>query len=113
VPKWKAEADFLYVQVSYDLDDLLRWRESVELDIPVYAGVMVLASAQMARNLANLPQLKIPAALIEAVERDRDAGVDHACEQILKIRDSGAFEGVHLIPVSRYRQVTSRLEREL
>ncbi|WP_410785891.1 hypothetical protein [Kribbella sp. C-35] len=47
------------------------------------------------------------------MERDRDAGVDHACEQILKIRDSGAFEGVHLIPVSRYRQVAARLERDL
>jgi methylenetetrahydrofolate reductase (NADPH) len=113
VPRWKAEADFLYVQVSYDLDELLRWRESVELDIPVYAGVMVLASAQMARNLASLSQLTIPDSLVAAVEQDRDAGVDHACDQILKIRDSGAFEGVHLIPVSRYRQVAARLEREL
>ena len=113
VPRWKAEADFLYVQVSYDLDELLRWRASVDLDIPVYAGVMVLASARMARNLAGLPQLTIPAELVAAVERDRDVGVDHACEQILKIRDSGAFEGVHLIPVSRYRQVAARLEREL
>lgn len=113
VPRWKAEADFLYVQVSYDLDELLRWRESVDLDIPVYAGVMVLASARMARNLAALPQLTIPPRLVEAVESDRDAGVDHACEQILRIRDSGAFGGVHLIPVSRYRQVTARLEREL
>ena len=55
----------------------------------------------------------IPGALIEAVGSDRDAGVDHACEQILKIRDSGAFDGVHLVPVSRYRQVAARLEREL
>ncbi|WP_433010363.1 methylenetetrahydrofolate reductase [Kribbella sp. CA-294648] len=113
VPGWKAEADFLYVQVSYDLDELLRWRDSVALDIPVYAGVMVLASAKMAADLAKLPQLTIPDALVAAVERDRDAGVDAACEQILKIRDSGAFQGVHLIPVARYRQVAARLEREL
>jgi 5,10-methylenetetrahydrofolate reductase len=113
VPRWKAEADFLYVQVSYDLDELLRWRDSVTLDIPVYAGVMVLASAKMAHNLAALPQLTIPETLIGAVERDQDAGVDHACELILSIRDSGAFDGVHLIPVSRYRQVAARLEREL
>jgi methylenetetrahydrofolate reductase (NADPH) len=74
---------------------------------------MVLASAKMAHDLAALPQLSIPPALVEAVDRDRDAGVDHACELILKIRDSGAFDGVHLIPVSRYRQVSARLEREL
>lgn len=109
----KAEADFLYVQVSYDLEELLRWRDSVDLEIPVYAGVMVLASAKMAANLASLPQLTIPESLIDAVAKDRDAGVELACEQILKIRDSGAFQGVHLIPVSRYREVAARLEREL
>ncbi|MFC0626060.1 methylenetetrahydrofolate reductase [Kribbella deserti] len=113
VPAWKSEADFLFVQVSYDLDALLRWRDSVALEIPVYAGVMVLASAKMAADLAKLPQLTIPDALVEAVERDRDAGVEAACEQVLKIRDSGAFQGVHLIPVSRYRQVAARLEGAL
>jgi methylenetetrahydrofolate reductase (NADPH) len=113
VPAWKAEADFLYAQVSYDLDDLLRWRDSVALDIPVYAGVMVLASAKMAHNLAALPQLTIPDHLIAAVEQDPDAGVNAACDHILAIRDSGAFDGVHLIPVSRYRQVAARLEHEL
>ncbi|MEV6285495.1 methylenetetrahydrofolate reductase [Kribbella sp. NPDC051770] len=113
VPVWKKEADFLYLQVSFDVDALLRWRESVDLTIPVYAGVMVLASAKMAQNLAGLPQLAIPDALVEAVDQDRDAGVAAACEQVLKIRDSGAFEGVHLVPVSRYREVAARLEREL
>ena len=113
VPAWKAEADFLYVQVSYDVDELLRWRHSVVLDIPVFAGVMVLASAKMAHSLAALPQLTIPDQLIAAVEQDRDAGVEAACEQILAIRASGAFDGVHLIPVSRYRQVAARLERDL
>jgi len=113
VPRWKAEADFLFVQISYDVDELLRWRESVDLSIPIYAGVMVLASPAMARNLAAVPQLTIPDRLVAAVEKDRDAGVDHACEQILRIRDSGAFDGVHLIPVSRYRQVAARLESEL
>jgi 5,10-methylenetetrahydrofolate reductase len=113
VPGWKAEADFLYLQVSFDVDELLRWRDSVALDIPVYAGVMVLASAKMAHDLASVPQLTIPDRLVEAVELDRDAGVEAACDQVLRIRDSGAFDGVHLIPVSRYRQVAARLEPEL
>src|SRR3954470_2513281 len=30
VPAWKATADFTFVQVSYSLHDLLRWRESAE-----------------------------------------------------------------------------------
>jgi 5,10-methylenetetrahydrofolate reductase len=75
---------------------------------------MVIPSANMARNLAGtIPDIDIPDQLIADVERDRDAGVAAACEQILAIRDSGAFDGVHLIPVSRYRQVAARLERDL
>ena len=82
--------------------------------LPVYAGVMVLASAGMARTLASaIPDIDIPGQLIDDVERDRAAGVDAACEQILAIRDSGAFDGVHLVPVSRYREVAARLERDL
>jgi 5,10-methylenetetrahydrofolate reductase len=114
VPAWKSEADFVFVQVSYSVENLLRWRESVSLQVPVYAGVMVLASAGMARNLAAaIPDIAIPDQLVQDVERDRNAGVAAACEQILAIRDSGAFDGVHLVPVSRYREVAARLEREL
>jgi len=114
VPAWKAATDFTFVQVSFSVDALLRWRESTSLQVPVYAGVMVLASAGMARSLASaIPDIDIPGQLVEDVERDRGAGVDAACEQILAIRDSGAFEGVHLVPVSRYREVAARLERDL
>ena len=84
------------------------------MQVPVYAGVMVLASAGMARTLASaIPDIDIPGQLMNDVERDRAAGVDAACEQILAIRDSGAFDGVHLVPVSRYREVAARLERDL
>jgi methylenetetrahydrofolate reductase (NADPH) len=111
VPEWKRAADFVFAQVSFSLDALLRWRDAVSLDVPVYAGVMVLASAGMARNLAaKIPDIDIPDALVAAVESDRDAGVAAACEQVLAIRASGAFDGVHLVPVSRYRQVAARLE---
>ncbi|MDY7106642.1 MAG: methylenetetrahydrofolate reductase [Actinomycetota bacterium] len=111
---WKRDADFLFAQVSYDLDALLRWRETVEADVPIHAGVMVVASATMARRLAaTIPDIAIPEALVDAVEADRDAGVDAACEMVIRIRDSGAFDGVHLVPVARYRQVAARLEPEL
>ena len=51
--------------------------------------------------------------LVDAVGNDRLAGVDAACEQILRLRDSGAFHGVHLVPVARYREVALRLENDL
>jgi 5,10-methylenetetrahydrofolate reductase len=111
IPSWKRSADFMFAQVSYSVEALLRWRDSVSVDVPVYAGVMVLASARMAQRLAaSIPDIDIPASLVDRVETDRQAGVDAACEQIQQIRDSGAFQGIHLVPVSRYREIALRLE---
>jgi methylenetetrahydrofolate reductase (NADPH) len=93
---------------------LLRWRDANPITLPVHAGVMVLASARMAERLrATIPDIEIPDALIERVRADPEAGVDAACEQIEAVRRSGAFAGVHLVPVSKYRQVAARLERSV
>jgi 5,10-methylenetetrahydrofolate reductase len=112
VPPWKQAADFLCVQVGFSLDDLLAWRASVVVDVPVYAGIIVVASAGMARNF-TIPGLTVPPELVTRLETDRHAGVHAACDLVVGIRDSGAFDGVHLIPVARYREVAARLEREL
>jgi hypothetical protein len=37
--------------------------------------------------------------------------VEIACDLIEEIRGSGAFDGVHLISVARYREIAARLER--
>jgi 5,10-methylenetetrahydrofolate reductase len=113
-PEWKREADFLLAQVGFSMDALLEWRSSVDFAGPVYAGVLVVASAPMARKLStDIPELAVPDAIIRRVERDHNAGIDVACELISTIRDSGAFDGIHLIPVARYREVAARLERLL
>ncbi len=39
-------------QVSYDLDRLLSWREQMNYEGRVFAGVMVMASAKMAQRIA-------------------------------------------------------------
>jgi methylenetetrahydrofolate reductase (NADPH) len=112
VPAWKREADFLFVQVSYSLDRLLAWRDTLDTDAEIYAGVMVLASEAMARRLlAATADIDIPDELIRAVTADPDAGVDAAIELVAGIETSGAFAGVHLVPVSRYRQVAAALEQ--
>ena len=111
VPAWKQGADFLLTQVTYSIDDLLQWRSSVDFDGPIYAGVMVLPSSSMARKLsADVPQLAVPEAIIGQLDRDRGSGVDIACAHITAIHESGAFDGVHLIPVNRYREMAARLE---
>jgi 5,10-methylenetetrahydrofolate reductase len=114
LPAWKRDADFLFVQVSYSLEEVLARRDEIDFDGPVYAGVMVVPSAAMAAKLAaDVPQLAVPDAWIDAIDRDPTAGVALACELVVALQESGAYDGAHLIPVNRYREVAARLERDL
>ena len=111
---WRSRADFVFVQVSYSLDRLFRWREQLEFSGKVYAAVLVLASSRMARRInASIPDIRIPQSIIDKLDDHPEVGLDVACEQIETLRASGAFDGVHLVPVSRFRQMAERLERLL
>lgn len=111
LPSWKGGADFLLAQVSFGVPALLDWRTSIDFAGPVYAGVLVVPSAPMARKLStDVPQLAVPNRIIAALEKNADAGVEIACDLVVEIRETGAFDGVHLIPVARYQQVAARLE---
>lgn len=108
---WRSRADFLFVQISYSIDRLIRWRESLEYGGRVYAGVLVLASGRMARRVnATIPDIRIPTNVIDKLDADKEYGLDLACEQIAALKASGAFDGVHLVPVGRYRSMAARLE---
>ncbi len=109
--EFKRDADFLFVQMSFDADALVAWRQALDFDGPVYAGVLVLASPAMAKRIADqIGELHIPPSILDQLERDPGCGVELACTQLEAIEASGAFDGVHLVPVSRYREVAARLE---
>jgi methylenetetrahydrofolate reductase (NADPH) len=110
LPEWKRQADFLLLQMSFDVDDLARWRADLDFGGPVFAGVLILASPKMARNIASaVPEVTIPETLIAALEDDRDAGVEHALNMVEELRRTNVVEGVHLVPVTRVVQVAERL----
>jgi 5,10-methylenetetrahydrofolate reductase len=114
VPSWKLKADTLFVQVVHEIDDLAAWRDTIAYDGPVYAGVMVFATAAMARKLSSdVPQLAAPPSTIEALERDPTAGIKLAVDTVLALRETPGFAGAHLIPVRKYREVAASLERAL
>jgi 5,10-methylenetetrahydrofolate reductase len=111
LPAWKHAADFCFVQIGFDVDALFRWRDQETFAGEVYAGVIVLPSAAMARKLTtDLADVTVPEPDIDMLEHDRDAGVDLACDLIDRVRAHGGFDGVHLVPVSRYREVAAALE---
>ena len=107
---WRSAADFLFVQITYAPRRLIQWRESLNFQGRVYVGVLVLASARMARRInATIPEIRVPERVIDKLESDPEYGIDYAIEQIETIKDSGLFDGVHLVPVTRYRQIAARL----
>lgn len=113
IPDWKRDADFVFVQACFDLEALLRWREATDLDLKVYAAVLVPPSASRARKwIAEIPEISVPDSWIAILERDSGAGVELACDLVLAIRETGTFAGVHLIPGIRHREVAMRLEPE-
>jgi hypothetical protein len=64
----------------------------------------------MARRVnATIPDIRIPTNVIDKLDADKDYGLDLACEQIAALKASGAFDGVHLVPVGRYRSMAARL----
>src|ERR671914_1426293 len=58
---WRERADFVFVQVTYARDRLLRWREELQFHGKLYPAVLVLASSRMAKRInASLPDIRIP-----------------------------------------------------
>jgi 5,10-methylenetetrahydrofolate reductase len=107
--EWRKSARFIFVQVTYSFDRLMAWRESLDYNGKIYAAVLVLASSRMAQRInAAIPDIRIPASITDKLD-DPSFGIDLACEQIETIRDSGAFDGVHLVPVGRFREMAQRL----
>ncbi|HEX2027039.1 MAG TPA: methylenetetrahydrofolate reductase [Nitriliruptorales bacterium] len=112
LPGWKRGAHFAFAQISFDEGAVVRWRDRTGFEGQVYAGVVVLASDKMAIRLCELiPGFEVPDALMADLARDASVGVDRAMEQVLRLRDSGAVDGVHLIPARQFRQTADALER--
>jgi methylenetetrahydrofolate reductase (NADPH) len=107
---WRRSADFVFVQITHSLDRLFHWRDSLDFNGKMYAAVLVLASSRMAMRInASIPDIRIPQRVIDKLDDDPEVGLDIACQQIEDIKASGAFDGVHLVPVTRYRQMAERL----
>jgi 5,10-methylenetetrahydrofolate reductase len=108
---WRAGADFLFAQITYAADRLFEWRESLDYPGRIYAAVLVLASSRMAHRInASIPDIRVPSRIIDKLDDDPEVGIELACEQIQEIKDSGLFDGVHLVPVGLYREMAERLK---
>ncbi|PVZ14413.1 methylenetetrahydrofolate reductase [Actinomycetospora cinnamomea] len=109
LPRWKRDADVVWLAPTFSVPAVEEWRaRHPDLGVPVRAGVLVPTGPRMARRVAEGMDLELPAGLTDALAEDGTAGVDAACEHALALRDAGV-DGVHVVAVSRYREVAQRL----
>jgi methylenetetrahydrofolate reductase (NADPH) len=110
LPGWKTAADDVLVQPCSDIERLVAWRERIDAALAVYPGVLVLGDAATGVRLnRTIPGLDVPEAALDRLDRDPDAGVELAAEQIDRLRATGAFDGLYLIPVGRHERLAERL----
>jgi methionine synthase I (cobalamin-dependent)/5,10-methylenetetrahydrofolate reductase len=121
--KMDAGARFLLSQPLYAAEPLRRFREvfseesGTELDVPVLAGVLPLASARHARFLRNeVPGISIPEAAFRRIEAagDGDAGWSEglamAAETVAELRAEGVA-GIYVMPqFGRYDRAAELVE---
>lgn len=103
-------ADFLLVQLTFDVAELIRWRQGLDYPQQMLAGVMVLGSAAMAGRLTKAAtDIHIPRNLIDRLPADRDYGVQYALDMLAELRAAQCFDGAHLVPARRFQQIADRL----
>jgi 5,10-methylenetetrahydrofolate reductase len=113
--KIEAGAQFLQTQAIYDIDLLKRYLDAAKLgDVALLAGIIPLKSAKMAAWLnANVPGVRVPATLIEELERagpegEAAVGVDIAARVIREARTLCA--GVHIMAIGWEHRIPEILD---
>ena len=111
--KIEAGASFFQTQAVYDPEAFGRFAAAAKgFNVPILAGMIVLKSARMARNLnANLPGVFVPDALIEELdgaESRSDTSVEISARIIKELR--GVSAGVHIMAIGWEDRIPRILE---
>lgn len=115
--KVAAGAQFFQTQGVFDLGSLRRFMQyACQFDIRVLAGIIVMASARMARYMNdNVPGIIVPQSTIEelaAAEKGKglQKGVEVAARLIRTIKEEKICHGVHIMAVGNEKAVPDILE---
>ena len=111
--KVSAGAQFFQSQAVFDTTQLAEFMAIVKpLGAPVIAGVILLKSGEMARNMnQNIPGVLVPDDLIAEMDSANDkpqAGVEIAARIIREARD--ICDGVHIMAIGWERYIPQVLE---
>ncbi len=117
--KVKAGIDFVQTQAVYDLNELKRfvnYSRKINKDVKILAGVVLLASAGMAKWLdGNVPGIIVPRSLIDEMaevpeEEGLSKGIEVAGGLIKRIKDEEICDGVHIMAIGKEEKVIDILK---
>ena len=111
--KIAAGASFFQTQAAYDPFTFERFAKATQnLKVPILAGLIVLKSGNMARNLnANLPGLLISDNVIEELDASNNkpqTSVEVSARIIKQIK--GMFDGIHIMAIGWENLIPEILE---
>jgi 5,10-methylenetetrahydrofolate reductase len=116
--KVAAGAQFFQTQGIFDLGSLRRFMQyASQFDVRILAGIIVLASARMARYMNdNVPGIIVSEAIIDelaGVEKGKglEKGIEIAARLIKTIKEESLCHGVHIMAVGNERIVPEILEQ--
>ena len=118
LPKLEAGANAVQTQVTFELDGLRPFAETLKADRPDLAitpMVMPVLSAVSAMRLSHRLSISIPPELAEALARDgAEAGWEHFAQLVAAIGASPLFDGVAVMtPMDMDGSFAARLGRAI
>jgi len=115
--KVAAGAQFFQTQGIFDLGSLRRFMQyASQFDVKILAGIIVMASARMARYMNdNVPGIIVSQAIIDELStaekgKGLQKGIEIAVRQIKTIKEENLCHGVHIMAVGNEAIVPDILE---
>ena len=115
--KVAAGAQFFQTQGVFDVASLRRFMQyASQFDIKILAGIIVLASARMAKYMNdNVPGIMVPQPIIDelaSVEKGkgRQKGIEIAARLMKTIKEENLSQGIHIMAVGNESVVPDILE---
>jgi len=115
--KVAAGAQFFQTQGIFDVASLRRFMQyASQFDVKILAGIIVLASARMARYMNdNVPGIIVPQATVDELAtaekgKGLQKGIEIAVGLIKAIKEENLCHGVHIMAVGNERIVPDILE---
>ena len=116
--KVAAGARFFQTQGIFDLASFRRFMQyASRLDVKILAGIIVMASARMARYMnANVPGIMVPQEVVDELAtaekgKGLQKGIEIAARFIQTIHEENLCHGVHIMAVGNEGIVPEILER--